>query len=199
VNWKDIRCAQQVVTGSGPLCEPLTYDDIRDLLRLPSEADQGLITGYIASARMKLEEDSGLTFITQKRDLFFDQFPADPILVPFEPLTAVDSIKVTSLADVESTVAATVYQVDAVSSPPRVGLRYGQSWPTDIRDIQGIVMRCSIGHGLTGAAVPEIALHAMRELIRMWYAPRGAEITVAPPKWIGYDNAVRILRTRGRL
>jgi hypothetical protein len=63
----------------------------------------------------------------------------------------------------------------------------------------GIVMRCSVGYGATGAAVPALALHAMRELIRMWYGARGAEITMAPPRWIGYDNAIRLLQIRGKL
>jgi uncharacterized phiE125 gp8 family phage protein len=205
MRWSDVHRAQQLVTGvgAGPLVEPLTYDDIKAFLRLPSDDDAVLVTSYITQAREKVEEDAGIYCITQKRDVVFDDFPDDPIQVPFEPLTAVDSIKVTSVAGVQSTVAAAVYQVDLASSPPRVYPADNQYWPTDIRRMAGIVMRCSVGYGATGASVPETALHAMRYLIRIWwYAYRGTDVVMpltSPPKWVGYDNAIGLLRTRGKL
>jgi len=203
MRWSDVHRAQQAVTVSGPAVEPLSYADIKTFLRLPSDDDQVLVDGYIAAARMKVEEDAGLICITQKRDLIFDDFPDDPIQVPFEPLIAVDSIKVTSVAGVQSTVAPAVYQADYASSPPRVYPADNQYWPTDIRRMAGIVMRCSVGYGASGASVPETALHAMRYLIRIWwYAYRGTDVVApltAPPKWVGYDNAIGLLRTRGKL
>jgi hypothetical protein len=33
----------------------------------------------------------------------------------------------------------------------------------------------------------------------MWYAPRGNDQVFIPPAWVGYDNAIKILRTRGKL
>ena len=199
MKWSDVHRAQAAVAASLPSVEPLLYDAIKAFLRLPSDGDEMLVESYIVLARQKVEEDAGIICITQKRDLIFDDFPDDPIQVPFEPLTAVDSLKVTSVAGVQSTVAATVYQVDLASAPPRVHLADNQAWPTDIRRMAGIVMRCSVGYGASGGTVPEIALHAMRELIRLWYGSRGTEGALAPPKWIGYDNAIRLLRTRGKL
>lgn len=199
MRWSDVHRAAQIVAGSGPTGEPLEYADVKAFLRLPTDDDEWLVRTYITAARMKVEEDAGIFCLTQKWDLFLDAFPDDAILVPFAPLTAVDSLKVTSVAGVQSTVAATVYQVDVASAPPRVVLADDQVWPTDIRRTQGIVMRCSVGYGASGASVPEIALHAMRYLIRMWYAPRGTDVLVVPPKWVGYENAIWLLRTRGKL
>ena len=199
MRWIDVHRASQLVTGQGPAVEPLTYAEVKAFLRLSADDDEAFVNGYITTARMKVEEDAGLFCITQKWDLFLDAFPDDPIEIPFAPLTAVDSIKVTSVAGVQSTVAATVYQVDLASAPSRVQLADNQVWPTDIRYMAGIVIRCSVGYGASGTAVPELVRHAMRYLIRMWYAPRGSDQVFIPPSWVGYDNAIKILRMRGKL
>lgn len=197
MRWRDVHRAQQLVTGSGPAVEPLTYDDAKALLRLPSDVDLVLVDEYIKAAREKAEEDSGQYFITQKIDLICDDFPDDPIDIPFGPVSAVDSIKVTSAAGVQSTVAATVYQVDLASIPARIFPADYQYWPTDVRRMAGIVIRCSVGYGATGASVPGVARDAMRELVRMRYAARGTEVTPMLPGWLGYADSIRILRRRG--
>lgn len=196
MNWVEIPHATKLVTP--PATEPLTYAAAAAWLRTPAgdTTDQDLITSLIADARQKVELDTGLCLITQVWDLYFDAFPDDGIQVPLEPLASVVSLKVTSVAGVQSTVASTTYQVDTASSPPRILLADGKSWPTDIRAHQGIVAQLSVGYGAAGSAVPGGLLNAMRQLLTLWYTarPGGAAGVLLPPKWVGYDATIARLR-----
>ena len=195
MKWADIPSA--AVLYSGPAAEPLTYDDAKAWLRLPDNTDEALILSLLTDARTKVEQDTGLKLITQSWDVYADAFPDDAIFLPVEPLLSVTSLKVTSSAGVQSTVAATVYQVDTASSPPRITLAENQSWPTDLRTHQGLVIRVSVGYGASGASVPGPLLNAIRQLLTIWYATARAGTGVVPPRWLGYDATIAPYRRPG--
>jgi len=188
MKWSEIPCS--AVLATAPTVEPLSSAEAKTWLRLENDNEELLIAQLIADARQKVEQDTGRKLITQAWDVCFDAFPDDAIYLPIEPLLSVTTLKVTSVAGVQSTVASTVYQVDAAGSPPRILLADGQSWPADIRLYQGIVARVSIGYGPSGASVPGLLINAMRQLVSMWYVASRAGQGVLPPRWAGYDATI---------
>jgi len=195
MKWADVPWSMALATA--PAVEPLTYAEAKLWLRLPDDTDETLVTSLIAEARAKVEQDTGLRLITQAWDVSGDAFPEDGICLPVEPLLSVTSLKVTSVAGVQSTVASTVYQVDTAHSPPRILLADGQSWPSDIRLAQGIVARVSVGYGAAKSAIPGPLINACRQLVSMWYTASRMGQGVLPPKWAGYDDAIAPYRRRG--
>lgn len=193
--WTDTRYGLKLATA--PAVEPLTYAEVKAFLRLPDDTDQNYVTALIVAARQKVEKDTGLGLITQAWDLSFDAFPGDAIYVPTEPLISVTSIKTTSISGVESTVSATNYQVDTLSSPPRIVLSDTGTWPSDIRRVAGIVIRLSVGYGAASTAVPSALIRAMEQLVAHWYMHRTAAMFAPLPKWFGYDALIAPYRLVG--
>ena len=185
------------VLATAPAVEPLTYAEAKAWLRLPDDTEQTLVTALIVQARTKVEQDTGLKLITQAWDVYADAFPDDAIYLPVEPLLSVTSLKTTTAAGVQSTAASTIYQVDTASSPPRIYLADGQSWPSDLRAHMGIVIRVSVGYGPAASAIPAPLITACEQLLTMWYTAARQGQGVLPPKWAGYDDAIAPYRRRG--
>lgn len=195
MKWADIASSAALATA--PAVEPVSYTEAKQWLRLPDDTEEYLVTQLIRDARAKVEQDTGLRLITQAWDVCFDSFPDDAIYLPVEPLLSVTSLKTTSAAGVQSTAAATVYQVDVASAPPRVYLADGQSWPSDLRAHQACVLRVSVGYGAAASDVPGPLLNAIRQLLTIWYVAARQGQGVLPPKWAGYDDAIAPYRRRG--
>ena len=183
---------------TAPALEPVSYAEASTWLRLPNDTDVDVVTAMLAAARQKVETDTGRVLITSSWYLYLDRFPEDGIRVPIEPLLTVASIKTTSSAGVQSTVTASNYQVDIVSSPPRIVLSDTGSWPSDLRLTQAIVVEVTAGYGALASAVPEPLKQAILQLVSMWYGARGSQQGVMlPPKWAGYDETIRWYRLPG--
>lgn len=190
--------AYAVKLATAPTVEPLTYADIRDYMRLSNDTEETLVTELIKEARQRVERESGLKLITQAWDLYLDTFPAYDIIIPIEPLISVTSIKTTTAAGVESTLAASNYQVDVASSPPRIALSDTGSWPGDLRRTQAIAIRVSAGYGATGASVPGPLLQALRVCVAAWYVERGGrENQIIAPSWLGYSSNINLYKLPG--
>jgi uncharacterized phiE125 gp8 family phage protein len=123
-----------------------------------------LMTGFIVSARSKVEQDTGLALLTQTRHLFLDSLPRDrrPVELPCRP---VQSVIVTSIdaAGAVQTLAATHYVLDPSSAAPipaRLALSDAGAWPTDLRGFQPHVLTIVAGWtsvaALTAAEPPLI-------------------------------------------
>lgn len=185
--------AEAIVTP--PTISAVDYADIRAHLRLPDDTEAALVTSMIEAAVAKVETDTGRKLMAQTWDYSTDAFPEDGVLVlPWMPLSSVTSITTTSLAGVSSVVSSSVYQVDTVSIPPRIGLADDQSWPSDLRAINGVVVRAVVGCA-TAAAVPEPLKLAVKMLVAQWYAARTASGAPLPPPWMGYDAVIAPYRT----
>ena len=197
MTWSDIAWAAKLSTA--PAVEPLIYADVRAYLRPANDTDEAYLTGLITAARQKVEEDTGRKLISQSWTLYADAFPSDAIVLPWAPLISVTSIKTTTPANVQSTVASTNYQVDTTSTPPRIWLSDTGSWPGDLRVHQGVEIIGVFGYGTSGAAVPEPLLEAMREVIGVWYTTRAgaANPPLLAPRWLGYDAKIAPYRIVG--
>ncbi|NIQ97610.1 MAG: hypothetical protein GWN87_28135 [Desulfuromonadales bacterium] len=166
------------VLKTGPASEPVTLAEAKRYLKVTDTDDDDLINAMITGLREKAEGWLRRALITQTWTLWLDRFPRtrDPrapregyfelpvdhfdavkreIEIPRPPLQSVTFIKTYDTADAASTFAATKYFVDTASTPGRVVLNQGESWPaTDLRPANGIEIEFAAGYG-TAAQVPE--------------------------------------------
>lgn len=177
---------------TAPSVEPVDLDTAKLHVRQDSTADDALITALIVAARQHVEQDCNLALITQVWDLYLDYFPGnnpawdpynwDPraldIEIPLSPIQTVDSVTSYNDAGAPTVFASSNYFADTVSAPPRIALSAASSgWPTDLRPINGAVIRFTAGYGAAAAAVPAPLKQAMLLLIAHWYENREQVIT----------------------
>jgi uncharacterized phiE125 gp8 family phage protein len=147
-----------------------------------TSVEDTLITGLIQAAREYCEGFQSRAFITQSWYLWLDAWP-EFFEIPMSPLQSITSIKYYDTANTEYTLAATEYFVDVNSTPGRVALAYGKSWPsTGLRAVNGICVEFTCGYGATAASVPMAVRQAMLLLIGHWYENReaGADKPLTP-------------------
>ncbi len=191
------------VTGAGTagtvtrtiLVEPLTLTEGKlraELSWATDAARDALMSGFIAAARSKVEQDTAVALLSQVRDVYYDALIGDAVTLPSQsmPLQAVSSIKSTDTSNVVNTLDASNYVVDTASG--RIGLALGGAWPSDLRPFQPIVIRIVSGWR-TIAEIPPLLLHAVG-LLTAHYATQGRDLTTAgtiittTPQ--GYDDAI---------
>lgn len=159
---------------TAPAQEPVGTSAINTHLRISGSAEDALVGTYIAAARQYLENAQGRAYVSQTWDLYFDDWPPELIHVPLPPLQSVTHIIGYHSAGTAATVAASVYQVDAVSEPGRVSLAYGKSWPGHaLRAVNGFVIRFVAGEGTAGD-VSEVHKLMVKELVGHYYENREA-------------------------
>lgn len=138
-------------TYAAPTVEPLTVDQVMEHLRL--DEYETMLPLLIASARASAEAATSLALMTQTLDLYLDAFPAAEIILPRSPLQSVTSITYTDTDGATQTLAASEYQVDTASAPPRIVPAYGKSWPSTRQQINAVKVRFVCGH-TDAASVP---------------------------------------------
>ncbi len=180
-----------------PQNQPLSLNEAKAFLKLGDDdtADDALIMALLRAAVRHVETFTGRALITQTWRLTLDDWPSrsrlddqlwegvreaaelveakDHIEIPKPPLQSVTSFQIFNPSDAASTVATTVYFVDSESEPGRVGLRYGQVWPsTTLRRHSGIQITFVAGYGDTGNDVPDDILAGLRLLVTHFYENR---------------------------
>jgi len=164
-----------LVRTTDAAAEPISTADMKLALRVDVSTEDALIDSYVKAARQKVEIDTRRALINQTWTLTLDKAPSNraPIWLPIAPVSAVTSIKSFSVADVESTVASTVYRLDTASLPARIVLKDGQSWPSDLRPENALQVTFTAGYGAAGSNVTDVGLiQAVRLLTTYWYEQR---------------------------
>ena len=138
-------------TYAAPTVEPLTVDQVMEPLRL--DEYETMLPLLIASARASAEAATSLALMTQTLDLYLDAFPCAEIVLPRSPLQSVTSITYTDTDGATQTLAASEYQVDTASAPPRIAPAYGKSWPSTRQQLNAVQVRFVCGH-TAAASVP---------------------------------------------
>jgi uncharacterized phiE125 gp8 family phage protein len=170
-----------------PALEPLTLAEAKAQCRVDITTDDALLATLISVARDTCERISWRAFLTQTIELWLDAWPtASHILLPRPPLQSVTKIEYYDTADVKSTLASTVYAVDAISEPGKVWLKYNQSWPTmSLREHNAICVTYVAGW-TNPVDVPQSARQAMLLLIGHWYENRETVLVGAMSKSIEF-------------
>jgi len=184
-----------------PAVEPLTLAEA--MLRagltgswVPGTGDDrdALMTGFIAAARAKVEQDSGYALLTQTRDVYLDAVSDWRITLPAQskPLQSVTSIKTWDSAGAQNTLDVSNYLVDLDGA--RIGLSDTGMWPTDLRGFQPWVIRIVAGYVdvATLKAHHPLLVHAVGLLVAH-YATAGRDLVSVDGMEdvpYGYDDAL---------
>lgn len=131
----------------------LTSAVVKDHLRIDGTEFDSLISGWVGAATQAAQTELNRQLVSATYELALDAFPAWCIDLPRGPLS-VASVKYIDQAGAEQTLAAENYVVDVRSTPGRVVLADGYSWPTTQRRPNAVVVRYVAGFGVA-AAVPE--------------------------------------------
>lgn len=162
-----------------PTVEPLSDAEALRHLRLTEASDLEDAQGSLAVARARVEDWTERALLLQTWTLKLDSFWSGDLELPRPPLSSVTSIVyATDSGTATSTVATTVYEVDASSEPGRVRLKPGQVWPTDIYDrANAVTITFVAGFGSTAASVPEPIRQAVRFLLGHYDQNREGVVT----------------------
>ena len=163
---------------SGPIKEPLSLVEAQACCNIDTsdKRDDDLMSSFISAARAFLEEETSRTFHEKSLELALDCWPSGHIVLPrATPLIAITSIKYYEsdwTSGAETTVSTSLYIADTYSTPGRVVLSYGESWPSftkyPVAPIR-IIYRAGIADASPATEAPDLVKQAMRFLVgHMW-------------------------------
>lgn len=156
-----------------PVSEPVTLAEAKAHLRVEHSADDGLLGGMIAAARLVIEQQTGRALLPQSWRLWCDAWPAADLLVlPKPPLRSVSAILLYGADDASTVWPSAAYRVESAAQPGQIQLREGQSWPSLSRMRSGLSVSFVVGYA-DAAAVPETLKLAIKQLVAHWYEQRG--------------------------
>jgi uncharacterized phiE125 gp8 family phage protein len=159
-----------LVIKSPPASEPVSLAEAKSFLRITDPDDDALINSLVMAVRQKAETWTRRLFITQTWVMWLDSIPSGFTLsIPLSPLQSVTHIKSYDLSNVESTFDPSNYQIDGSSTPGRVGLNDGQTWPTGLRRINALEVEFVAGFG-DASNVPEPIKQGILQWIKLLFA-----------------------------
>ncbi|QQR69854.1 MAG: phage head-tail connector protein [Alphaproteobacteria bacterium] len=158
-----------------PASEPVSLDEAKAQCRIDGAQDDALLTRLIVVAREACESYTGRALISQSWTLWRDSFPADgsPLRLPRPPLQSVASVQSYDESDLFVAMIASDYMVDTASTPGRVALRSGRSWPVAGRALHGVRVEFTAGYGTSADAVPAALRQGILAHIAALYEYRG--------------------------
>mgnify|MGYP000512996135 CR=1 FL=1 len=166
---------QSLVTPPAGL--PVTLAQVKAHLRIETDDDDDYLGELTALAVSHVEQATGVFLLTQTWRVYLDCLPAGAMVeLPVRPISQIDVVTVYDVDGDPSVVAASDYQLDAVSEIPR--LRFA-AMPSPGIAMNGIEIDCICGFGDTGADVPDQLIRAILVLCAHWYEFRGSGLDAA--------------------
>lgn len=158
-----VRVTQTVA----PTAEPITKTEVKRHLAIAESdtSNDNELDVLIASARLKLEEDTGLAVISQTYTQVFPVF-ADGLRLARKPISSVSSISYYDGANASQTLSTDVYAFDA--STQQIRLKADQSWPDVYSRWDAITVTFVAGYA-NAAAVPANIKHALLTLCAFYF------------------------------
>lgn len=156
-----------------PGAEPVELETVKAHLRVTGNEDNAYIRDLIIAARRVIEIQAQRSLITKTWKLVQDCFPSSRVIsLPFGPVQSITSVKYRDAAGVEQTLSSSLYVSDVVSTPSRVILKDGVSWPEVWRDGNAVTVEFVAGYGDQPSAVPGDLKHAIMLLVGHYYENR---------------------------
>lgn len=160
-----------------PTVEPLTVADAKYHCKVDdtSTNETDYFSRLIWRARRMCENYTGLSFLTQTREINLDYFPCGVIEIPYGPVQSITSFKYIDTAGVEQTLALnTDFRLDNKSSLARLEAING--WPTPKDQVNAVTIIYVAGYTNVGEDVlPEEAVDMVSRLVARLYEKRGDE------------------------
>lgn len=189
------------ITQTTPAREPLFVDDVRNYLRLDDDIEETLIISLITAARQWAENYTGRVFITRTVNQFHDSYHYPNTYIPegfytgidrnlpdtfidlaLSPIVSFTHVKAINDAGTETTWASSNYYVDTVRDVPRLVLRDGGSFPSDLRSANGLKLVYDAGYGTSPINIPDAVRMAMMQYCSFMFEHRGDFERFPPPQ-----------------
>ena len=154
-----------------PIIEPVSTAEVRAHMRVTHTDEDALIASLITAARVTVENITRRSLIEQKWKLVLDTFPKErSFKIPHSPTTAVEYIDYLDVDGQQQTLDASIYWVDVASSPARICLADGASYPeTQAGRPNCVEVGFYAGYGATRESVPAPIRHAIKLLVAHLY------------------------------
>jgi len=189
----------KIVTG--PAVTPVSKIEALEYLRLDEGIDDMQVRSYIQASTTWAENYTNRFFISRTCQMMLDGVReidsplwegmrtgpykvdlSDHIEIAAAPVLSVESVKYYSDDDTQYTWAASNYYVDTFSEPAKIGLRSGGTYPTDLRNLNGLEINFTAGYGTNPFTVPEPIRVAILQYLTFMYENRGDdEVKSNPP------------------
>jgi hypothetical protein len=192
----------RAVITQEPAVEPIVLADAKTYLRVDTTADDSLITALITASRRMAELYTQRAFITQKWDLWLDNWPygkssqwwdgqkdgaigsllnfSSSIDIPKPPLISIDAVNTYDETDTATLFAAANYFADTKNEPGRLALRTGCTWQPFVKSANGIQISFTAGYGSSASNVPLPIVQAIYQTISHLYENRGDQTQDLP-------------------
>lgn len=158
---------------TAPASEPVSLAEAKLQCHVDGSDEDTLLTAYIVSARMHVENAISRALITQTWEMRLDAWPSR-LYLPRPPLLTVTSVTYTDEDGVTATLDSDAYALRTGTDPGSV-LFDGDLLPTvTLADQAAIAVRYTCGYGASASAVPKPLFHAMLLLIGHWHRNREA-------------------------
>ena len=165
----------------GPAVEPVSVPEMRDYLRLDTDAEDALVADLIRAARLAVEAASRSILIASRWRLALDAWPPDGLVaVPLWPVLAIERIRVAaSPASPAADLGPELYRLD-LSASGQVRIRIDPR-ALGAAEPGGITIDVRAGYGADAAAIPASLVQAVRVLVARWFENRGDTAAALPP------------------
>jgi uncharacterized phiE125 gp8 family phage protein len=159
-----------------PAEEPITLQEAKEHLRVDLGADDAYIVTLVKASRQEAEDFMNRVLITQIWVLSLDEFPKQAghhIVVPFPPLSAINSVKYFDLEGMEQTWDSAKYKADTASQPGRLFPAFDEVWPSARDQANAVTIEFEAGYG-AAVDVPETIVQGIKLILGARYDNRGA-------------------------
>lgn len=206
-----------VVLTTPPADEPITSDQLLAIARIVSgDAETTLNDGYIRAARQQVEQDTGLSLLTQTQDCYLDRFTiwpqlpglgvgswwagfyAAPVALPAWPVQSVDVLEWIDIDGATHVIDPSTYVVDVASRPARLiwTSTTVPSVPSGLRPFHAWHLQQVVGWEAP-ALVPPLLVKAIGELAAH-FLTTGRDLTVIDARMelmpMSYQQAIAPFR-----
>ncbi len=128
-----------------PESEPVTIAEAKQHLRVDGTDEDTYINMLIKVSRQMCESYSGLSFLTQQREIKLDRFPCGNIYLPYGPVQSVDDFVYFDGDDVSQVMVVNDnYTLDLSYQPARI--QRVESWPTVYSKMSSVVISYTAGY-----------------------------------------------------
>lgn len=155
-----------------PAVEPVSIAEAKAHARIDTADDDAFVASLITTSRLSIEAALGLGLVSQDWRIRLDAVPRSrSIDLPMRPLATVLAVRVRDGTGGAVTLAASDYEVDAASVPPRIALLPAAVAQPGVR-FGGVEIDVTVGFGETAAMVPAPIRQALLMLVAHWYEHR---------------------------
>lgn len=161
---------------TAPLADPITLAEAKAQCEVDSDYWDTLITGYIKTASIQIENLTGLQLMPASWTLTLDTFPVEScraIRLPKAPLVQVNSITYANTEGDATIWDPADYVTDATVQPARLLPAYGKSWPTARSQPNAVSIAFDAGYA-DANQIPPPLLCAIKLIVAHLYKNREA-------------------------